>query len=142
MKKKKLRNSMVWELGKMKDEEASNAIETLRKQLISTEDQKLNKGKKNNENGVLTGEGDTNATDDLQKSRQTNPFYPTHIASAKYEKKFMVSDQNSPFHKTTQCFRTVPRKHVDHVDFKFDGAEHVSPDAYNSRFTQTQLELA
>ena len=31
MKKQKQKNSVVWELAKMKDEEASNVIETMKK---------------------------------------------------------------------------------------------------------------
>ena len=53
----------------------------------------------------------------------------------------MLNDKHGPRHKTTQCFRTVPRKHVDHVNFHFDGEEHVSANAYNPKFTQVQIEI-
>ena len=53
-------------------------------------------------------------TEELTKSRKTNPFYPTHIASAKYEEHFMNKD--GVFSKTSHSFRSVPRQHIDKLE--------------------------
>lgn len=76
-------------------------------------------------------------TDEVTKSRKTNPFYPTHIPSAKYEELFMANDNKTGvFHKTTHSFRTVVRKHFDQLDARHNADEHLSPDIYNPKFTQ------
>ena len=78
----------------MSEEEAVNVVENLRKNLKTQENFKQNnKGRKS---GDVSDLG-TAATDELTKSRKTNPFYPTHIPSAKYEEHFMVNDKNGVF---------------------------------------------
>ena len=75
----------------------------------------------------------TAETGELNKSRKTNPFYPTHIASAKYEEHFM--DKDGVFSKTSHSFRSVPRQHIDKLEARHNADEHLSSDIYNPKFT-------
>lgn len=123
----------------MSEEEAVNVVENLRKNLKTQENYKHSD--KARKSGVVS-DLDTAATDELTKSRKTNPFYPTHIPSAKYEELFMVNDKAGVFQKTSHSFRTAPRRHIDQLESRHNADEHLSPDIYNPKFTQIQQDLA